>query len=202
MPTEYWIAGQELLELAGRIVNEHHPLLVEHDVNIAFLMRKPTAKSGGRKVMGSASKASAKIQALTGQPIAFIIEISAEIWEDLPESKRSALLDHELCHCDVEVDDEGEVKYKLRSHDLEEFNEIVLRHGEWKDDIKDFHEQLSLFPAHLADRVLTASGFPEDATHVEDGQELLGAVRKANKAREALEEAHPGSTVTVTARKG
>lgn len=201
MPTEYWIAGQELHELAGRIVNEHHPLLVEHDVNIAFLMRDKAAKRGGRVVMGSASKASAKIQALTGQPIAFIIEIADEIWQDLKDPQKAALLDHELCHCVVEVED-GEVKYSLRSHDLEEFNEIVLRHGEWKEDIRNFHEQLTLFPNYLADRVLTATGHPEDATNVEEGQELLEAVHKANKAREALEESHPGSTVTFTARKG
>jgi hypothetical protein len=66
--------------------------------------------------------------------------------EVLDEKKRLAILDHELCHAQVVEDEEGNTatdhdgrpKWRVRKHDLEEFREIVARHGIYKQDILEF----------------------------------------------------------------
>ena len=68
----------------------------------------------------------------------FCIVISHPVWEVLPQKHRDALVDHELCHCGVEVDEKGEVKLVLRNHDVQEFSEIVRRYGPWNPDVQEF----------------------------------------------------------------
>lgn len=61
-----------------------------------------------------------------------------------------ALIDHELCHCAVSLDKKGEVRtdeagnpiYRIRKHDIEEFGEIVTRHGSYKSDLAEFMERV------------------------------------------------------------
>jgi hypothetical protein len=90
----------------------------------------------------------------------FAILLNATAWGALPESAHRALLDHELSHCGAEVDDAGDTKYFLRKHDLEEFNNVVRRHGLWREGVKVFvdaalkREQKGLFdPADAADAI-------------------------------------------------
>jgi len=146
MATEFWNAPDDVTTIARTILDDHHPDLA--DVEIAFLMRSPTAKRNGREVWGSASRANAKQRALSGKNIEFVIEFSSDVWEGLSIFQKRALIDHELCHCVCSVDDEGEVTYSMRGHDLEEFDDIVQRHGEWNETIKTFHEQLMLPHLH------------------------------------------------------
>ena len=143
MATEYCEAPKEVLEMARDLITSYHEELA--GVEIAFLMRTPTLRSAGRLVWGKASKANAKQRALSGKDIEFVIELSAEVWGELEYGQRRALLDHELSHCTCEADDDGEIHYKLRPHDLEEFNSIVARYGAWHDGITVFSEQLALF---------------------------------------------------------
>lgn len=143
MATEFWVAEAEVHNIAQSLIDEHHPNL--QGVPITYLMRCPTAKSNGAEVWGSTSKANAKQRALVKEDIQFIIELASEVWEHLGIFQKRALIDHELCHCGVEVDDEGEAKYSIRGHDIQEFSNIVKRHGKWNDTITYFADQLSLF---------------------------------------------------------
>ena len=52
--------------------------------------------------------------------------------------QREALIEHVLCHIDKDWDKEGNPKYSLVGHDLEEFSAVVQRHGMWMNDIKSF----------------------------------------------------------------
>ena len=61
----------------------------------------------------------------------FAIMISHPIWNKLDESQRVALVDHELMHCVVDLDDGG-LKLSTRGHDFEGFNEEMERHGLWR----------------------------------------------------------------------
>lgn len=144
MAVEYTQAPDEVLTLAEELINAHHEDLI--DVEIAFLMRTPPATSGGAEVWGKSSKANAKMRALSGKDIEFVIELSADKWDEIDHFQKRALVDHELCHCTMEVDDDGEVHYKIRAHDVEEFDAIARRHGKWNDGLKSFAEQLTLFP--------------------------------------------------------
>lgn len=143
MAVEYRKADDEVYDIARDIIDKHHPNL--ENVEIVFLMRTPTPKRGGVEVWGQASKASAKHRALADGEFRFIIELADEVWEDLDIAHKRALIDHELCHCTREEDDKGEIVYAIRGHDVEEFNEIVERHGHWTESLLSFTRQLELF---------------------------------------------------------
>ena len=135
-------------KVAQDVIDAHHHHLV--CANIVYLFRSPPALSKGRVLLGKALKATALHKAIAGdvEPD-FIIEISLAPWMDASPRSRRALVDHELCHC-VGAANSG---FDLRGHDVEEFAEIVRRHGAWKDDLVEFKAalaQLELFPAQAA----------------------------------------------------
>jgi hypothetical protein len=82
----------------------------------------------------------------------FIILLNKEIWEDLQFTveMKTALVDHELMHAARAYDSEGEPKidtkgrpvWRVRAHDVQEFFDIVSRHGTYKRDLQIFAESL------------------------------------------------------------
>jgi hypothetical protein len=82
----------------------------------------------------------------------FVIFLNKESWnhERFSDKKKKALLDHELCHAGIVYTKDGHRKrderkrfvYRVKHHDLEEFNDIVERHGIWKHDLELFAEAL------------------------------------------------------------
>lgn len=82
----------------------------------------------------------------------FIIVLNREVWNDLlfSDEKKKALVDHEMCHAAQSLDEFGEQKYdergraiyRNRKHDIEEFRDIVTRHGCYKKDLELFAEAL------------------------------------------------------------
>ena len=69
----------------------------------------------------------------------FLIQLVAPLWNELKEPQQIAVLDHELCH--IEADEETGF-LALRKHTIEEFPEIVERHGAWHDGLVLFHHSL------------------------------------------------------------
>ncbi len=140
--------------LAQPIIIAHHPHLER--VKIAYVAKvqpKPpkAPKRDGRKlVLAKTAKVSPKMQVLMDEGYVFVITFDDWLWQDLNPAQQRALIDHELCHCGVDGDG-----YYLRQHDVEEFREIIGRHGFWKDDVAQFaktvQDQLPLFDkAHAA----------------------------------------------------
>lgn len=82
----------------------------------------------------------------------FIILLNKEAWEheEFGRKRQKALLDHELCHAAQAYDkkgkrlknDRGKYVFRVRKHDVEEFSEIVERHGIWKHDLQLFADAL------------------------------------------------------------
>jgi len=82
----------------------------------------------------------------------FVILLNKEVWQDkeFTDEKKRALIDHELCHCGVQYNKKGKQKkdergrycFRTRKHDVEEFRDIVKRHGLWKHDLEMFAEEL------------------------------------------------------------
>ena len=83
----------------------------------------------------------------------FVILLNREVWQDIgfTMAKKRALMDHELCHAapvlnkktlEPVYDDNGRAVYRSRKHDIEEFREIVERHGCYKADLEKFAEAL------------------------------------------------------------
>lgn len=83
----------------------------------------------------------------------FIIVLNQDVWDDpkFDRAKKVALLDHELCHAAPDYEEEsGEHKrdernrliFRTRKHDIEEFQDVVSRHGCYKRDLEKFAKAL------------------------------------------------------------
>lgn len=144
------------------IVAEHLHLRGEP---LRYIFRSEATKKGGKIILGTASIVQGRTAFLAEadpeeppDPTAvdpvpepesfFLVEIAADMWDQLSHRQRRALVDHELSHCTVEINDKGMPVKKLVAHDVEEFLGVIERHGLWQRGLKDFGkrcaEQLEL----------------------------------------------------------
>jgi hypothetical protein len=95
-----------------------------------------------------------------------IIEIDGDAWDEMSDAKRRALLDHQLCHFDVQKDKDGNIKLddcnrpvlKIKPHDWQVggFDAVSQRHGsdalevEAADRLEKHLEQKLLFDPSAA----------------------------------------------------
>jgi len=94
----YQMADQEVVEMAGQILEKDHSHLL--DANISYLFRdRPWKKGDGRTVLGRASKRNEIDRVLSQKREDFIVIIAKPRWDSMTEEERRCLLDHELCHC-------------------------------------------------------------------------------------------------------
>ncbi|HUX01769.1 MAG TPA: putative metallopeptidase [Phycisphaerae bacterium] len=129
--------------ILDEFVRTHHPHLAE--AKIALAWNDAWAEDADGKVqLGQAKKASDLDRELHGHDL--VILLNRSWWNQFQPEQQRALMDHELCHCEVAKDDDGETKqdekgrivYRIRKHDVEEFREVVARHGVWKSDLEQF----------------------------------------------------------------
>lgn len=125
------------------VVRKWHPEII--DANIALVWQLGMkADADNHVTLGKARKQSDLLRELID--FDFIITINTEMWHRLSDAQRTALLDHECMHCTVALDENGEAKFdergrpcwRVRKHDIEEFEDIVHRHGCYKKDLQDF----------------------------------------------------------------
>lgn len=142
MPATYRHASA-VERLAREIIAEHRDDLA--DVHIEYVFRSETADQGGKEVWGKARKVTGLNAYLAGDTAEgeevddfFVIEIAEPVWAVIEPEQRKALVDHELAHCTVTVNGNGETKLAIRPHDVEEFASIVRRYGLWRDDVEQF----------------------------------------------------------------
>lgn len=135
--------------IGQKLIAEHHTRL--EGIRVDFVFRDKASKSNGKIVLGKARKVSGLNAFLANDDghDFFVIEIAEDEWEQMPPSKRRALVDHELCHCTIDFDeDKGVVTLGIKGHDVEAFVEEIERNGLWKDDLAEFakaaKEQLEL----------------------------------------------------------
>ena len=139
-------SGQAMYPMLARIVADYHEDLVDARIALAWCFSWK-ADVDGRIVLGQCKKASDLDRELAAYD--FIILLNRTFWSDadVSDAQRRALLDHELCHGALKLDPEtgepvederGRKVYRLRKHDLEEFTDIVERHGLYKRDLEAF----------------------------------------------------------------
>lgn len=137
----------EVREIAEEIIDLHHPHLEDAKNLIGYYMRE-----GNSDWAGKCKKCTAFERHLTKRT--FFIFINEEVWDGLSTEQRVALVDHELCHIVREKEEQldKETKkvvmgwanrdnvnnWKIREHDVEEFSEIIQRHGLWEQGIESF----------------------------------------------------------------
>lgn len=150
MGVDYRPAG-EVKTIADRLIATVHTCL--DGIRIEYVFRSKAAKSHGRIVAGKARKLSglnAYLATEGTETDLFVVEIAEDEWKQMGPAARRALVDHELCHLTVDFDEEtNTLTLAIRGHDVEEFVEVVERHGIWDDDLKAFaeamHTQLAMF---------------------------------------------------------
>ena len=139
---QYVDADDKVVELANKIVNAHHPLL--RPVNIRYLLTEDKMTSKGRDVWAKIKKAS-PMETYLGHGAEFILIVCEQSWEMLDKAQRKALIDHELCHIEsTESETTGDVTHRIRGHDIEEFYEILARHGAWTEGHERAFKQFDL----------------------------------------------------------
>ncbi len=69
----------------------------------------------------------------------FLIEVSGDLWDALPDDLQKILVYHELLHIMCTQNEKtGEWKFGLRDHDINEFREIIFDYGiNWLDRVKE-----------------------------------------------------------------
>lgn len=119
-------ADQTLVDLATRLIREHHEHLL--DAKIGFMYRSEAAKSGNKKVLGKARKVSEEQRVFID--FDFVIWIARKEFDGFGDEQKAALVDHELCHCGGTYDN-----WTMKKHDVDEFLSIIVRHGLWLPDL-------------------------------------------------------------------
>ena len=123
---ERFPAGEEL---AAKLRPAYH----KHLEGLAILcFSKPeAAKSRGKINVAKAMKATPILKAALRhhkEQIDYLIVVGLDEFKPMDAKTKEAVIDHELCHF-MGPDDKGNMK--MRGHDVEEFTEILERHGAW-----------------------------------------------------------------------
>jgi len=135
------------LEEGAPLINYDHAHLIGADVGVLWTTAENVSQ--GRQIAGTAEIPNVKGTRWTkareryqlnqwfGYIPDFVITLDAVTAADDPDLNFCALVDHELYHCGLRVDREGNVKYDrfgdpvfaIRGHDVEEHIGVVARYG-------------------------------------------------------------------------
>ena len=127
-----WKADDDVNNAVKSLIANFHPQLAVCDEEIAVLFKEKASKSGDLVIPGKAAKAGALTALLGDRDYKFVLTLGADVWNELSDSHRTALLDRLLCACQVEEDPKTqEFKYSIRRPDVEYYRDEVKRHGFW-----------------------------------------------------------------------
>lgn len=136
LSTPYWMLES--------LVQEHHHRLVSANIQL-FWRYNWKADRDGRLKIGEARLCSDPDRLLHKKD--FVISLNHKSWQMMDESQRMAVIDHELTHCQVDLEQDGEtvkvdsvgrIVYRIRGHDVEEFGEVVSRNGLYLPALESF----------------------------------------------------------------
>lgn len=185
----------DVKEIAADLINQHHSHLANAPIQYVF-NAKPMRKKG-REILGEVKLISGLDAYLITRDFEeapeslFVMVISKSAWDllvDRPDT-RKALVDHELCH--LVRSDEGDLS--IKTHDLEEFFEIVERYGAWRNDIQTFLKAAKSAPKTMM--------LPFDLSIARENQEADAADRDERERNDAIDEERKAA-VSVRVVKG
>jgi Putative phage metallopeptidase len=130
---------------------EHHDELEKARIGLAW-RRALKPDKDGHLVLGKCVKISDLQHEMVD--LDFVVLLNKEVWQntEFTDEKKLALMDHELCHAAPVMDDEtdeqkmdekGRLLWRVRKHDIEEFQDVVQRHGCYKRDLENFARALA-----------------------------------------------------------
>lgn len=121
----------EIAQIAANVIKKEK--LDVSRARISYLMVSPQI---GKNVHGKCIKCNSELTYYAD--VDYIIEISKLTWDLLDEKARYLLVYHELLHIHIAYDEQkDDYKFLIRKHDIEDFREIVDRHGvDWLNLVK------------------------------------------------------------------
>ena len=119
---KYRKASDEVVRIAEYAISMWHEELGE--ARIGLLFRDEAPVTDGRITLGAAKKVSDDMKPY--MPYDFVIWVAGDYWGRLDEKQKQSLIDHELCHCSMLGG-----KIAMRQHDINEFVDVLERHGVW-----------------------------------------------------------------------
>jgi len=128
----YMKCGQDVIDIAQDLIEKYHTDAAF--ANICYLFKEKHKKQGSKIITGECSKQSDKLKILHG--FDFIIEFAYDIWEQLSDIQKQALVLHELKHIEITEGKSGEIKLRIAKHDLEEFRDVVEIFGLYTQDLQ------------------------------------------------------------------
>ena len=134
----------ELEDLANEVMIDKHMDL--DNVRIKYVLVYPGIS---KKVAGRCTLANPMMK-LFGD-CDYVIQMSGDLWDQLDEDHQKILMWHELLHVHPVQNKSGEYDFRIRDHDIKDFNVIIKQHGtDWFDNLKTlFSSVYDLEPAEL-----------------------------------------------------
>lgn len=142
--------AKEAQELARAIIAKHYDDLRTHGVVVRFVFTRKISHQGGKILLGRTSKQNELQRFLACQEnpdaetVDAVIVLSAMEWGVIQGPTRHALVDHQLCRLELVFDEEsgqpryepdGRPRLRVRPPDIQEFREVLHRHGFWSDEL-------------------------------------------------------------------
>jgi len=135
--------NKELEEIAATVIKAHRPGL--EIAAICYMFREVAAITDEKVVAGMCVRVDDRNYTI--HSFDFVIEIAQDVWDEASVDFRVALMDHELGHVGIRYDEEGEpvrdpeterLKTYSKKHDIEEFEEVLERHGAYHKALREF----------------------------------------------------------------
>ena len=132
------LAPLEVLELAARLIEDHHAGLAEAKISF-WLANK------GLKKAGVSMDADTKL--VTGinkesRDVTFDIILNAKTWETAEPKYRAYILDNQLARCSKSETGNGEPRFFIRDFTVKAFPSIIERYGLITPEIKRLDEAM------------------------------------------------------------
>jgi hypothetical protein len=162
MPKKVYGGADSVQEIAESLIPAYHPEIATARIEYVFVSE--ASKKNGRPVLGKARRVSGVLEYLLEKD--FMIEVALDCWNEASNHERTALVDHLLESCTGEEDDSengtGEMKWSMRTPDVQEFTSILHRHGAWNETLQGMVD--------VAQRLNIESRVQEVASEVSQGE--------------------------------
>jgi hypothetical protein len=151
----YNLADSETYDLLADALTQFHGAKADAGIPIKIIMAHPPKDEAGDatgpaiRVKGFPAVACIRILSLKDRVaygVAAEMQLDADHWDESANEERIAILDHELTHLELKVNEDGSVKrddagmplLRKREHDREYgfFDVVAHRHGEFSEEVK------------------------------------------------------------------
>lgn len=126
-----YVKSEDLEVLADKVI--HNKNMDIADVAINYLLVYPHIN---KQTAGRCSRANNLLKVYGNCD--YVIQMSGNLWDKLDEKTQEILMWHELLHVYAVMNEKtGEMVYKIRDHDVQDFSIIIGAHGiDWFGNLK------------------------------------------------------------------